>query len=206
MYDSPEVQRDNEFRSSLAATGLSAGKARYYNPSIGRFISEDPKKDSKPWIYTYTPNNPIAFVDAYGLSCTSKLKQKMSGDNGQGAVDFVVSVLSTCAQNPIKDIVTGSCFIYVNDCPTTGMWPFPEKRQFGGTSPFGGCSIIYNCSWHHHPYHSNNAYELVDTVGHEAYHQKTRPHDDEPTAQQMGNEAVSQWIGLDLDCNCPLCK
>ena len=41
-------------------------RARYYDPSIGRFISEDPIKDGTNW-YVYCSNNPIAFVDPSGL-------------------------------------------------------------------------------------------------------------------------------------------
>jgi len=74
MYDSPEVQRHNEFRSSPAATGLSAGKARYYNPTMGRFISEDPR-DTDPFFrglnhYFYVGNMPIRAVDPTGMDLT----------------------------------------------------------------------------------------------------------------------------------------
>ncbi|MBQ3109805.1 MAG: RHS repeat-associated core domain-containing protein [Clostridia bacterium] len=41
-------------------------RARYYDPSIGRFISVDPIKDGTNW-YVYCSNNPIAFVDPSGL-------------------------------------------------------------------------------------------------------------------------------------------
>ena len=49
-----------------AETGLIYLRARYYDPSIGRFISEDPIKDGTNW-YVYCSNNPIAFVDPSGL-------------------------------------------------------------------------------------------------------------------------------------------
>ncbi len=44
-------------------------RARYYNPKIGRFISEDSDEDSfigRPNLYTYTRNNPIMFADPSG--------------------------------------------------------------------------------------------------------------------------------------------
>lgn len=47
-------------------TGLIYLRARYYDPSIGRFVSEDPIKDGTNW-YVYCGNNPIAFVDPLGL-------------------------------------------------------------------------------------------------------------------------------------------
>ena len=38
------------------ATGLYYLRARYYDPTIGRFISEDPIKDGYNW-YVYGKNN-----------------------------------------------------------------------------------------------------------------------------------------------------
>lgn len=49
-----------------AETGLIYLRARYYDPSIGRFITVDPVKDGLNW-YVYCWNNPIAFVDPSGL-------------------------------------------------------------------------------------------------------------------------------------------
>ena len=40
---------------------------RYYSPSIGRFITEDPIKDGLNW-YVYCGNNPIKFVDYSGYN------------------------------------------------------------------------------------------------------------------------------------------
>ena len=40
-------------------------RARYYNPSQGRFTQEDPIRDGYNW-YTYCGNNPIMFVDPTG--------------------------------------------------------------------------------------------------------------------------------------------
>ena len=42
---------------------------RYYNPSTGRFLTEDPIKDGLNW-YCYCSNNPIAFIDPQGLVIT----------------------------------------------------------------------------------------------------------------------------------------
>ena len=41
--------------------------ARYYDPKIGRFITEDPAKDGLNW-YVYCENNPIRKIDPTGLA------------------------------------------------------------------------------------------------------------------------------------------
>ncbi len=47
-------------------TGTIYLRARYYDPSVGRFISEDPIGDGLNW-YTYAGNNPIMFIDPSGF-------------------------------------------------------------------------------------------------------------------------------------------
>ena len=41
-------------------------RARYYRPTTGRFITEDPIMDGLNW-YSYCRNNPIIFIDPLGL-------------------------------------------------------------------------------------------------------------------------------------------
>ena len=47
-------------------TGTIYLRARYYDPTIGRFICEDPIGSGLNW-YTYCGNNPIMFIDPSGL-------------------------------------------------------------------------------------------------------------------------------------------
>ena len=47
-------------------SGLIYLRARYYDPSVGRFISEDPIRDGMNW-YAYCGNSPIMFADPSGL-------------------------------------------------------------------------------------------------------------------------------------------
>ena len=48
-------------------SGLIYLRYRYYDPSIGRFISEDPIMDGLNW-YVYGNNNPIMYIDPWGLA------------------------------------------------------------------------------------------------------------------------------------------
>ena len=47
-------------------SGLIYLRNRYYDPSTGRFITEDPVKDGLNW-YAYCGNNPVNMVDPSGL-------------------------------------------------------------------------------------------------------------------------------------------
>ncbi len=76
MYDSfgnqaTEDETDtNPFRYAGeyfdAETGQIYLRNRYYDPATGRFISEDPVRDGLNW-YVYAGNNPVLFVDPFGL-------------------------------------------------------------------------------------------------------------------------------------------
>ena len=60
-------------------TALYYYRARYYDPKIGRFISEDPIRfDGGPNFYEYVSNNPVNLVDPSGLcaaNVTAYIKQ-----------------------------------------------------------------------------------------------------------------------------------
>lgn len=46
-------------------------RARHYDPTSGRFISEDPVRFSSGDVnfYAYVFNNPVVLVDPFGLRC-----------------------------------------------------------------------------------------------------------------------------------------
>ena len=48
-------------------SGLYYLRARYYDPEIGRFLTEDPVHDGINW-YVYCGNNPVNFIDPSGLT------------------------------------------------------------------------------------------------------------------------------------------
>ncbi len=47
-------------------TGLYYLRARYYDPSTGRFTQQDPAEDGYNW-YVYGNQNPVMFIDLWGL-------------------------------------------------------------------------------------------------------------------------------------------
>ena len=58
-------------------TGLIYLRNRYYDPTIGRFITEDPIRDGENW-YVYAGNNPVNFVDPWGLVVTRWDRENLS--------------------------------------------------------------------------------------------------------------------------------
>ena len=59
-------------------TGLYFYRARYYHPTLSRFISEDPLGIAAgPNVYGYVDGNPVSFVDPFGLasSCARIIAQ-----------------------------------------------------------------------------------------------------------------------------------
>ena len=61
-------------------TGFIYLRNRYYDPKLGRFISEDPAKSGLNW-YVYCENNPLKFVDPTGLTAG-----QINGQNGYGGI------------------------------------------------------------------------------------------------------------------------
>ena len=71
-------------------TGLIYLRNRYYDPAIGRFITEDPAKDGLNW-YAYCGNNPIRYVDPWGLIGYDRLTNKITDDDIQAAFNELSS-------------------------------------------------------------------------------------------------------------------
>jgi RHS repeat-associated protein len=75
----------NPFRYCGEYTDLSSGliylRNRYYDPNIGRFISEDPAKSGLNW-YIYCHNDPINYSDPLGLDENKKLRELVAESAG----------------------------------------------------------------------------------------------------------------------------
>jgi len=67
----PNPSDTNPFRYCCAYYDKETGNyylfARYYNPALGRFLSEDPIGYGLNW-YTYANNNPVMFIDPTGMA------------------------------------------------------------------------------------------------------------------------------------------
>lgn len=76
-------------------TGLIYLRARYYDPGLGRFISEDPIRDGLNW-YVYCGNNPIRFIDPSGL--LEMYVQPENGLNVRSGPGTSYKIICTLAQ------------------------------------------------------------------------------------------------------------
>lgn len=70
-------------------TGLYYLRARYYDPTTGRFTQQDPAKDGYNW-YVYGNNNPVMFVDESGENIMSIpwVRQQIIWKNGVRALNL----------------------------------------------------------------------------------------------------------------------
>ena len=72
-----------------AETGFQYLRARYYDPSTGRFLNRDPLEALTRSPYAYADNNPINNTDPTGLFCIAG-KNPNGSCRGSGAADAVV--------------------------------------------------------------------------------------------------------------------
>ncbi len=79
-------------------TGLYYYRARYYDPKIGRFISEDPLRYiDGPNLYQYVGGNPVVRIDPGGTEWSMNMTE-----------------LNWCRSNPIACAVGSSCGAWTN--------------------------------------------------------------------------------------------
>ena len=60
-----------------AATGLVYARARYYDPTLGRFLSQDPEPAVNP--YAYALDAPLDLTDLTGLTTTEDIETRIQG-------------------------------------------------------------------------------------------------------------------------------
>jgi RHS repeat-associated protein len=88
-----------------ATAGLYYYRARYYDPRIGRFVSEDPIMFAGGInFYTYVRNNPLRFADPTGLGpCEDQLNKCLDDVRNDlmrclaNAANFALGCITGCA-------------------------------------------------------------------------------------------------------------
>jgi RHS repeat-associated protein len=94
------------------ATGLYYNRARYYDPKLGRFVSEDPIGLSgglNP--YVYTDDNPVGARDPSGLDpCTNKGLETQSIQPATSPYDGASGTMYTCV-DPVSGAVIVLYFV-----------------------------------------------------------------------------------------------
>ena len=119
---------------------------RYYDPSIGRFLSADPIQDGTNW-YAYADNNPLGETDATGLAPPDKLpppgeKKPIPPNRGRGNDPIIQPPVT-----PVKPIISPQA-----PAPKDPQAPKPKDPQAptpkdppspGGRERFPWGGIIY---------------------------------------------------------------
>ena len=76
--------------------------ARWYDATLGRFISEDPARDQANW-YAYVENNPLTRTDPSGLADVFGARAQLPGDKVPlvGSVNTGIKPLDTVLSGPL---------------------------------------------------------------------------------------------------------
>jgi RHS repeat-associated protein len=119
-------------RESDSETGLDYYRARYFDPNVGRFVSEDPSGTSGGLnLYEYVLNNPINLYDPTGLRGT-KPKKPECGPN---------AVYCICCQGgniTICNKAGGNYSGWVSDCMRQHEQQHVKDLTCGGKKPCEG--------------------------------------------------------------------
>jgi RHS repeat-associated protein len=171
-------------RDSDTETGLYYYRARYYDPAIGRFTSEDPSEFADGLnLYRYVHNNPALYSDPTGLTSyqgfnPTDLAQMQAAV--QKVKDKLNSGCSSCAgpeKNKLLNALENATFVFnskLKGCGYVGPIDYLKHRAQISPAAFGaGCCYLGD---------SSNA--LPSTVLHETFHLIHKlPH--EPSAYQL---------------------
>jgi RHS repeat-associated protein len=133
-------------------TGLQYDNARYYDPSSGRFLSQDPLSFSAgdANLYRYVGNHPTNATDPSGLQCgvdgdaldgadsnAVQLASYEQGSEGQGWADTASSASPTADNNQQGGFTSPTTYWHTD--PDTGQW-VPEGPTMS-TDPKSGITI-----------------------------------------------------------------
>ena len=156
-------------RENDATTGLYFYRARYYNPTFGRFISEDPlgfPGGPDPNLYAYVANGPITFADPLGLDPSNGC-----GFLGFGCIASAFSALSKLAWDvtgyglAVIAVVGGAS---VRPCGNEDVWAICVEGT-NVKAPWAGATTIGHTILSGNPLDACDVeHELVHVGEHEA--------------------------------------
>jgi RHS repeat-associated protein len=87
-------------------TGLYYYRARYYDPELSRFISEDPLGFNGGFnLYTYAMNDPVNFTDPSGMKICKNPTVSKDPKTGQAIPPNPPTDITTCASTQLQDCV-----------------------------------------------------------------------------------------------------
>jgi RHS repeat-associated protein len=108
----------------LDSTGLYFYRARYYNPTLQRFVSEDPigfvgSGDTN--LYAYVGNNPIAFLDHFGLDKNTH-DARCPGRLASGITSGLINSIPAFAATHLLAVASGHVVTVGYDANLTATW------------------------------------------------------------------------------------
>lgn len=117
--------------------GLYYMRARYYDPSVGRFISEDPLgfEGGDVNLYAYVQNNPVNLIDPHGLQIDTPIEGEEDLPGGMNGL-IVGGNPSSGEVAPVLDVPGGGSIV-----PTPPADPTQspgEGWEWRGQQPVGG--------------------------------------------------------------------
>jgi len=156
------------------STGLYYLNARYYNPAIGRFLSEDPIGPTPGNVlsyneYAYAENNPVLLSDPSGMIPMEDEGDELGGDGAVTAGEQDAIALEVAGQGGTDAQSTGSIGegtgeasaglrgqVKARGLPTDGRFHFvPDGNKIEFNRSKGGYVDRYGSVWVKGPYHGN---------------------------------------------------
>ena len=123
-------------------TGLYYYRARYYDPSAGRFVSEDPVRFQAGYnFYVYVGNDPVDLIDAIGM-CPWQVQRRPLKKIGTitGAYHVYFYNVQTG-----QSVGLGPAGGQVSSAPVPGTWEIDEKPGTEmGPVPEYSCDCVEN--------------------------------------------------------------
>ena len=121
-------------RESDPETGLYYYRARYYDPSVGRFLGEDPIRfNTGPNFYSYVRNDPAALIDPSGLTPCLNINAFVNELNNNAGDEPDPN--QNCAKYVRWALEAGGINTNGHPVPAKNYGPFLEGQGFSKVSP-----------------------------------------------------------------------